>query len=294
MTGWKTAAVATALWGATGLGPAALMGMHGQDRQDQDVLLSQRLGDLDWVASAEQPFNFAGGSSQIGVSIRDVDEKDATKAKGTATGVVVEEVETDSPALKAGLKSGDIVTEFDGERVRSTRQFIRLVQETPAGRQVSLAVMRDGQRVTVSVQPRDGSNVRFKYFNIPKAVTPVFEGDLFGPKIQKLIAGSGRLGISIEDLSSQLAEYFGTKDGVLVTSVMDNSNASKAGLKAGDVITSLNGQTITDAGDLRTRTQRLDAGDEFSVSVVRDKKPVTLKGKIDQPQQRKPVVKAII
>ncbi len=294
MKGWKTAAVATALWGVTGVGPAVSIGTT--HAQDTDVKAFQLLGDnVEWLDAA-QNFNFAGGSSQIGVSIRDVDEKDATKAKGTATGVVIEDVEADSPAQKAGLKTGDIVTEFDGERVRSTRQFIRLVQETPTGRQVSLAVMRDGQRVTVSVQPRDGNALRFKYFNIPTPKSPAmkFDGDLWAPKIQRLIGGSGRLGISIEDLSTQLADYFGTKDGVLVTSVADNSNANKAGVKAGDVITSLNGQTITSAEDLRTRTQRLEPGDEFSVGVVRDKKPVTLKGKIDQPQQRKPTVKAII
>jgi serine protease Do len=295
MTGWKTAAVATALWGVTGLGSAVSTGtMQAQDLNNRAF---QLLNDSsEWLA-AVQNFNFADGSSQIGVSIRDVDEKDATKAKGTATGVVVEEVETDSPAQKAGLKAGDIVTEFDGERVRSTRQFVRLVQETPTGRQVSLSVMRDGQRVSVSVQPREGGTRGvFKYYNIPTPKAPPlkFDGDVFSPQIQKLIGGAGRLGISIEDLSSQLADYFGTKDGVLVTAVTDNSNASRAGLKAGDVITSLNGQNITGAGDLRTRTQRLDAGDEFSVGIVRDKKPMTLKGKIDQPQQRRPTVKAII
>jgi serine protease Do len=294
MTGWKTAAIATALWGVTGLGSAASMG--STLGQDQDVVAVQRLGDdADWLTSVAQSFNLSGGSSQIGVSIRDVDEKDATKTKGT-TGVVIEDVETDGPAQKAGLKAGDIVTEFDGERVRSTRQFIRLVQETPAGHQVSLAVMRDGQRVTATVQPREGTALGFKYFNAPTAKAPalMFKNDGFPPRIEKLIGGSGRLGISIEDLSSQLAEYFGTKDGVLVTSVMDNSNASKTGLKAGDVITSINGQNVTGAGDLRTRTQRLEPGDEFSVGIVRDKKPMTLKGKIDQPPQRKPTVKAII
>ncbi len=294
MTGWKTAAVATALWGATGLGSAASIGMT--DGQDRDVWVSQNLGDNPEWLTAAQSFNFADGSSQIGVSIRDVDEKDLTKAKGTTTGVVIEEVEADSPAQKAGLKVGDIVTEFDGERIRGTRQFVRLVQETPTGRQVSVAVMRDGQRVTVSVQPREGGASRFGVFKIPSPKAPafVFKGDSFPPAVEKLLGGSGRLGISIEELSPQLAEYFGTKDGVLVTSVLDNSNASKAGLKAGDVITSLNGQNVTSAGDVRTRTQRLAAGDEFSVGIVRDKKPMTLKGKLDQPPQRRPTVKAII
>ena len=84
------------------------------------------------------------------MSIRDVDGSDKTKAAGR---VVIESVDEDSPASKAGLKTGDIVTEFDGERVRSVRQFTRLVSETPEGRTVATVVMRDGQRVTVNVTP---------------------------------------------------------------------------------------------------------------------------------------------
>ena len=93
-------------------------------------------------------------------------------------------------------------------------------------------------------------------------------------------SGNG-LGITVGDLSDQLAQYFGTKDGVLVTSVTDNSAAAKAGIKAGDVITSFNGTDVTSPSDLRQRIQRLQDGDEFTVGVVRDKKPTTLKGKAE-------------
>ena len=89
------------------------------------------------------------------------------------------------------------------------------------------------------------------------------------------------------DLSSQLAEYFGTKEGALVTSVYDDSAAAKAGIKAGDVITSLNGAEVTDPSDLRRRIQRLENGDEFTVGIVRDKKPLTLKGKIETARSRR-------
>ena len=85
-------------------------------------------------------------------------------------------------------------------------------------------------------------------------------------------------------MSAQLAEYFGTKDGVLVTSVADDSAASKAGIKAGDVITSFNGADVTTPSDLRRRIQRLENGDEFTVGVMRDKKSLTLKGKADAAQ----------
>src|SRR5947208_4844488 len=81
----------------------------------------------------------AGRGAEIGVSVRDVDASD--KARG---GVVIEEVRPDSPADHAGLKTSDVVVEFDGEAVRSARQFTRLVQETAPRRPVKMTVVRDG------------------------------------------------------------------------------------------------------------------------------------------------------
>src|SRR5947209_15962487 len=75
----------------------------------------------------------AGRGVEIGVSVRDVDASD--KARG---GVVIEEVRPDSPAEHAGLKASDVVVEFDGEAVRSARQFTRLVQETAPRRPVRM------------------------------------------------------------------------------------------------------------------------------------------------------------
>ncbi|HYT75974.1 MAG TPA: PDZ domain-containing protein, partial [Vicinamibacterales bacterium] len=99
-------------------------------------------------------FAVAGRSSQIGVTVRDVEDADVKLAKA---GVLVDEVVPRSPADKAGMKTGDAITEFDGERVRSVRQFTRLVQETPAGRTVSAVLSRGGQRVTVNVTPEPGN-----------------------------------------------------------------------------------------------------------------------------------------
>jgi serine protease Do len=291
MTGWIAATAATALLGATA-GP--LLSAQSSDWRTWDE--SQP-----WVVELAQNAMFGDGEGQIGVSVRDVDETDLKGGKA-ASGVVIEDVQADSPAQKAGFRAGDVVVEFDGERVRSMRQFIRLVQESPSGRQIATVVMRDGQRVTLNVQPREGGAFGFKYFNgldnfkvqtLPKlAARPQLK--MFPERFEGLIGVPGRLGITIDDLSSQLAEYFGTKDGVLVTSVNDNSNASKAGVKAGDVITSLNGETITSAGDLRTRSQRLDSGEEFTIGVIRDKRPMTLKGKMEQPPARRRVSRAIL
>ena len=95
------------------------------------------------------------------------------------------------------------------------------------------------------------------------------------------------LGITVSDLSDQLAAYFGVKDGVLVTSIADNSAASKAGIRAGDIITSFNGSSVAGPSDLRRRIQRLQDGDEFTVGVVRDKKSLTLKGKAETTRSRR-------
>ena len=248
-----------------------------------------------------------GGGGRLGVSVRDTDAEEAKRAKQTG-GVVIEEVREESAAAKAGFTAGDIVVEFDGERVRSTRQFTRLVQETPVERQVQAVVVRDGQRVTLSVQTEGSDN--FAYFrnfargNALKVVPPrpptppappkppSFE--MF-PRLEQYFSysSSGRLGITVDALSTQLAEYFGTKEGVLVTSVNTNSAAAKAGLKAGDVITAIDGTAVDSPDDLSRRTQRLDSGTEFTLEIVRDKKPMTLKGKLEPRTPRRWTVSTI-
>jgi serine protease Do len=252
--------------------------------------------DTIWEPAVVQVF----GGGRLGVSIRDTDADDLKTAKlQTPAGVVVEEVREESAAERAGFKAGDIVVEFDGERVRSARQFTRLVQETPVERQVQTVVMRDGQRMTLSVQLQSTDN--FSYFRdfsrrnsfklaprppAPPAPPkpPVLD---FFPRIEQMFSSSGRLGITVDSLSEQLAGYFGTKDGVLVTSVNKDSAAAKAGLKAGDVITAIDGSTVDSPSDLSSQTQRLDSGTEFTLDIVRDKKPMTLKGKVEAPRARR-------
>lgn len=308
MKAWKTAAIAAGLVAAASAGAAFLPPVHGQSTTRR---VAPRALDL-----------FGGRGSQIGVTIRDVEEDDAKAGKmAVPGGVVIDDVAEDSPASKAGLKKGDIVVEFDGERVRSVRQFTRLVQETPAGRSAQASVVRDGQKINVTVEPREsngfnvlsdleGSRVFREFgrdfrFDIPAppappaaparpgrpapAVPPMPPTPAF-PDIDTFIWRTGNgLGITTGHLSDQLADYFGVKDkdGVLVTSIADNSAASKAGIKAGDVITSFNGSEVTGPSDLGRRIQRLQDGDEFTVGVVRDKKSMTLKGKVETARSRR-------
>lgn len=245
------------------------------------------------------------GRARLGISIREVTGEDVTSARLTSpAGAVVESVTEGSAAEAGGLRKGDIIVEFDGERVRSARMLTRLVQETADGRKVPTVVVREGQRVTLTVAPSEGSggfeslrdladwgrNFRVDVPRLARPVVPEPRARAKPPSVfrfEDMFGGGGRLGITIDDLSPQLADYFGTKDGVLVTSVRDDSVAAKAGIRAGDVITSFNGSAINDPADLRRRIQPMNAGDEFTIEVMRERKPQTLNGKLEGTSEQR-------
>ncbi len=305
MTFWKTTALTAALVAAGAAGAAFAPAARGQEAR---VAVPAARGQEVRVAPVPAQHSIVQtmrSGSEIGVTIRDVADEDTKGAKPAGrAGALIASVVEDGPAAAAGLKKGDIIVEFDGERIRSARQFSRVVDETPIGRRVEAAVLRDGQRMTLTVQPREARSgayrlladmaprfqelersLRFDLPSIPTPPAPPARPAI--PNIERFLGTwSNRLGITVDELSSQLADYFGTKDGVLVTSVTDNSVAAKTGLKAGDVITSFNNEPVTSASELRRRIQRLSEGAEFTIGVVRDKKPTTLKGKVEPRPER--------
>jgi serine protease Do len=230
----------------------------------------------------------AGRGAEIGVQV----------AERKETGVVVEEVRPDSPAEKAGVKRSDVIVTFDGERVRSVRQFTRLVQETPPGRTVKATVLRGGQQKDVQITPREGGGtLRGAYIDRSRLRDSLPDLDALrdrlpdvgvwrgGPPFnfdfdpQGVLSGR-RLGVDVDPLSDQLAQYFGAKEGVLVRSVTDASAASRAGLKAGDVITSVDGQPVRSRDDL-VRALRDAKDDELTIGIVRDRKESSVKAKVE-------------
>ena len=257
------------------------------------------------VRRAQEPWNVTG-RGRLGVSLREVGEQDARTARlPSPVGALVEEVAEGSAAEAAGLRKGDVIVEFDGERVRSARQLTRLVQETAEGRKVAAVVVRDGQKTTLSVELQAGSgsvfeklheledwgrSFPFEFHARPaRPARPAPRTDVRPPAFRDNLfpGGPGRLGITVDDLSPQLAEYFGTKAGVLVTSVQDDSPGARVGLKAGDVITALNGSAIENPGELRRRLQAMTDGQELTIAVMRDRKAQSLKGKIEGQSRRR-------
>lgn len=234
-----------------------------------------------------------GRGAQLGVMISDVDAKDLQ-------GVRIDDVNPDSPAEKAGLREGDVVVEYDGERVRSARQFTRLVQETPDGRTVRIAVMRNGQKQTFDATPENGVASSFGFGIDPDQLRDDIQRGLrdfrfddtlprrFEYRVPDMVmpfmGSRGRLGVTVQSLTPELEEYFGAKNGgVLVSSVAQESAASKAGLKAGDVITAINGRSVSDQGDLMR--ELADVSGEVTLQILRDKNEMTLKTVIEAPQR---------
>jgi serine protease Do len=236
-----------------------------------------------------------GQDVRIGIGIRDLEDDQAR----TSTGAVVTGVREDSPAEKAGIKEGDVIVEFDGEKVRSARQLSRLVAETVPGRQVQAVVQRDGRRVDLQVTPEAGMawlggpgiHRQFEFGGAPGFK---FEGPVIGDLLEKELGdddgdldtlvvrpGRARLGVGIQPLTPQLAEYFGTKDGVLVATVEPDSPAAKAGLKAGDVITAVGETSVSSPSDLSRAVRRADEGAKLSIGYTRDKKSATTTATIE-------------
>jgi serine protease Do len=203
----------------------------------------------------------------LGVAIEEVGAQKAQELKLPGVdGVLVTEVGADSPAAKAGLKIGDVITDYAGQRVEGGVEFRRLVRETPPGRTAKMTVWRDGHSQTISAEI--GKNESSNRENLFQSMMRRFGNpgpNMFG--FGAAFPATPVLGITGQDLSGQLGKYFGAPDGegILITNVESNSPATKAGLEAGDVITKVDGDRVRTSGELRDHLR-----------VKRDAKTVTL------------------
>jgi len=231
------------------------------------------------------------GPSWLGVEAREVTPENAKDLKLPAErGVLIGAVTPDSPAAKAGLKEKDVITEVNGQRVEGAAQFRRIVREIPAGRAVQLTVWRDGRSQTLSATLGKSEEMHRRWMSGGGAAPGAFKFTM--PDVEMpdmpVIAGLGdelailgghpRLGIDGEDISGQLGSFFGAPDGegILVRSVNSDSPAQKAGLKAGDVITTFNGESVHTVGDLRQKMAAQADSETAKIGVLRNHNVVTL------------------
>jgi len=188
-------------------------------------------------------------------------------------GVGITSVVKDSPAEKAGLRKDDVILRIDNDRVTSVRKLSRLISEIAPDQTARLTISRGGneQEVAVTIGKREQ----------PKSVHGLFRGEPGGWKWETrpglgtsvfALGNNRRIGVSTTQLTKQLADYFGVADGkgVLITAVTEESTAAKAGIKAGDVITAVDGEKVEGTGDLSRAINRQKDGD-VTLSIIRNK-----------------------
>ncbi len=197
----------------------------------------------------------------LGVYIQELD-KERRKELGVKgrEGVVVVEVVPDSPADKAGLQEDDVIVRLDGEKVQEPDDLISGVKAKKPGDKVTVEYLREGDRRQVEVTLGRAPQVT------ERVVIPPL------PRLEGVFWTDGCwLGVELQELNASLAEYFGVKEdeGVLITEVQKKSPAEKAGLLPGDVIVSIDGDSVQDVEDVVEAVADKEEGDSVVVGYVR-------------------------
>jgi S1-C subfamily serine protease len=252
-----------------------------------------------------------GGGARLGVVLEEVGSADVSRLKlAEERGALVKDVSKGSAAEKAGIKPGDVILSYQGDKVWSAAQLRRLVRETPPGRSIAFEVNRAGsvQRLTATLEEARDRELSFGddsfRFDVPVPPIPpvppvpgldhlLEEGDRgrrFLFRDRRFEGRQGKLGLSYQEVSGQLARYFKVDDGgLLVTDVEAEGPAARGGVRAGDVIVRFNGKATTDADDLRRVVGDAAGGSEVTLTVQREGHPVDLKVTLrDQGRVRAP------
>jgi serine protease Do len=212
-------------------------------------------GRVDETASSQ--IVIGGGRTYLGVELSEVNRDEVQRLRlREERGALITSVVADSPASRAGLLKDDVVISWGGERVDSALELRRRLRETPPGRTVRLGVIRDGRQTEVDVNVSD----------LPQRSLFRVEG------LSTRMRERGRLGVELESLGPQMAEYFGLskKSALLISSVLPDSPAAKAGLKAGDVILSIGGSEVDGPFDVIGAIRRKGEG-AVDIKVLREK-----------------------
>ena len=258
------------------------------------------------VAAAES------SKAWLGVMMQNLDEGLREGMDYRGEGVLVSGVVEDSPAARSGIKKGDVLVSVNGRSAESSEALTDLIGGMRVGQSVSVVVMRDGTRRTLSA--RLGSRPDRVELGEMGEDTPGEPGDLKGLRglkelkdlkdlkdlrgfdfedvpdghgdmvyLRGLGMGRGRLGVRVEDLSADLAPYFDSQAGAgaLVMEVMKDTPAEKAGIKAGDVITRIGDEAISDADDLVNAVRSAPEG-KVTISATRKGARRTFETELDE------------
>ena len=306
----KIAAAASAA-GAACLSMGLFLAIAKDSRAGDDAAVWTVDGDGEVVkAKGVKVINLSDGSDDawydgkrgyLGVDVRE-------DTKSDEGGAYVNHVVEDSPAAKGGMKDGDVIVGFGGDVVRGPAKLTEKIHATKPGDKVSIDVRRDGRVQKLSIEMGKRPEAWRMYWNgddlapmdeeQAKALRESLKGlENLGPQIEKSLKGNkfkvwtprgggygywfGRkplLGVELVNTTEELREAMGgRKDaGVLVGKVITDSAAEKSGVKAGDMIVSVDGKAVSDAGELGDAIEDSE-GKTVDLEIIRDKRPMHLK-----------------
>ena len=155
-------------------------------------------------------------------------------------GALVASVMENSPAAEAGIKTGDVIVEYNGDKITESDQLPLLVARTGVGKTVKVTVLRDKKEIPINVKIAE-------------------------LKEQEVVASApkqDKLGLTVQNITPQLAESLGLKrsNGVVITSVQPQSAAGDAGLRRGDVILEVNRKEITNTDTFEKQVNEAKPG----------------------------------
>jgi len=252
-------------------------------------------GDVVTIVQGSRPLLLASSQGYLGVEIVDVDNEKAQLLKlKEVRGAIITLIDHDAPAGQIGLKVNDVVLQLNGQNVEGSEQLRRMLKEIPPGRKVSIEISRDGNIQTLAVELADRQVLGHDVWNQIDGGSDVF----VQPPSMGILSGGGdtpatnggfhlpffgsslNVGALVEPLTSQMAEYMGVPNGLMVKQVARKSEAAVAGLRAFDIILKVGNEPVTNLAGW-DRALRSNQGKPVQVTILRDKKQQTLTLQVD-------------
>lgn len=243
----------------------------------------------------------SGSQGYLGVLVGDVDNDSANKLKlKDVRGALITLIDHDAPAAQVGLRVNDVLLEVNGQPVESAEAFGRMMHEIPPGRKVTLLISRDGATQTLTVQLADRKKLDTDIWNKLNSGSDVSSpieglgilgtgggGDAPLPggfRVPFIGSSTLKVGAIVEPLTSQMAEYLGVPNGLMVKQVVRKSEAAAAGMKPFDVILKVGTDNIATVSDWE-RNMRANQGKTVQVTILRDKKQQQLNLVVDSKKR---------
>jgi predicted metalloprotease with PDZ domain len=227
----------------------------------------------------------SSGKAWLGVAVQELSDelREVLDVGDEFVGLLVAGVTDGSPADKAGIKHGDVIVSVSGREMETPDDLVEFIQSKKPGTEVVVAVVRDGKKHKMTVLLGKTSAKTSKDVEVEMPDSRSFPMEIMPPlRHLKLQVDRGYLGVNVLNLDEDLGGYFGVQKGVLVTEVLEGSAAEKAGMKAGDVITAVDGKKVADREELTGFLRKKDDGDKVDVSLLRKGKPMSLTVTLEQ------------